>query len=128
MGMIANNKGDERRQGRLRAWAGADALIGSIICGLAAGGASLVAGSYHWRTVVPLVFTSVLLIIALLFGSRAGIVGSLVAAMVFAAFLFQPLGRLHVVDNAARANLGWMLLIGVSFSFLFAPPTSGLRH
>jgi K+-sensing histidine kinase KdpD len=89
----------------------------------------VVAGGYHWRAFVPLIFTFVLLVVALLFGARAGIIGTLLAATVFAAFLFQPLGRLGVVDTAARTNLAWMLLIGVSFSFLFAPPTSGLwRH
>jgi hypothetical protein len=95
---------------------------------LAAGGTSLIAGGYRWQTFVPLVFTLVPLLIALVFGTRAGIIGTLLAATVFAAFLFQPLGRLRVTDAVARANLGWMLLIGVSFSFLFAPPTSGFRR
>ena len=113
----------------MRLSAGADAVIGSLLCALGAGATSLVAGGYHWRAFVPLIFTFVLLVVALLFGARAGIIGTLLAATVFAAFLFQPLGRLGVVDTAARTNLAWMLLIGVSFSFLFAPPTSGLwRH
>lgn len=126
--MFRDKKGDEQRQGRSHLWASADALIGSIVCGLAAALVSLIAGNYHWRTVVPLAFTSVLLMIALLFGTRAGIIGTLVAAVVFAAFLFQPLGRMRVMDAVARVNLGWMLLIGVSFSVLFAPPTSGFRR
>lgn len=126
--MIGHAKREERRHGRLRLRASADTLIGAMLCGLAAGGASLIAGGYHWRVCVPLIFTSVLLPVALLFGARAGIVGTLVAATVFAAFLFQPLGRLRVMDDAARTNLGWMLLMGVSFSFLFAPPSSGFRR
>lgn len=85
-------------------------------------------GGYHWRTLVPLAFTIVLLLIAVLFGSRAGILGTVLAATIFAAFLFQPLGNLSVMDSSARSNLAWMLLIGVSFSFLFAPPTSGLHR
>jgi K+-sensing histidine kinase KdpD len=85
-------------------------------------------GGYHWRACVPLAFTIVLLSIALLFGSRAGILGTVLAATIFAAFLFQPLGNLGVLDTSARSNLGWMLLIGVSFSFLFAPPTSRLHR
>jgi len=107
----------------------ANSTIGALLCGLGAGAASVVAGGYHWRALVPLAFTIVLLLIALLFGSGAGILGTLLAATIFAAFLFQPLGNLSVMDSSARSNLGWMLLIGVSFSFLFAPPTSGLhRH
>lgn len=128
MRMIRNRTRDEWSQGRVRLWARADALIGGALCGVAAAGASLIAGGYHWRALVPLIFTSVLLLIALLFGTRAGIIGTLVAASVFAAFLFQPFGHLRVADNVARANLGWMLLIGISFSFLFAPPSSGFRR
>jgi K+-sensing histidine kinase KdpD len=126
--MTGNKKNEQRRVGLLRLSSRADALIGSLVCALGAGAASLIAGGYHWRVFVPLIFTFVLLLVALLFGARAGILGTLLAAMVFAAFLFQPLGRLHVVDNAARANLGWMLIIGMSFSFLFAPPDSGFRR
>jgi K+-sensing histidine kinase KdpD len=126
--MSETRKTEQQRQRGLRLSAKANALIGSLLCALGAGAASLIAGGYHWRVCVPLVFTFVLLVVALLFGARAGIVGTLLAAMVFAAFLFQPLGRLSVVDDAARTNLGWMLIIGMSFSFLFAPPDSGLRR
>jgi hypothetical protein len=33
-----------------------------------------------------------------------------------------------VTDEAARGNLGWMMLIGIGFSFLFAPPASVIRR
>jgi K+-sensing histidine kinase KdpD len=68
------------------------------------------------------------LVVAALFGARAGILGTVLAAMVFAGFLFGPVGSIHVADESARANLGWMLLIGIGFSFLFAPPTSPIRR
>jgi hypothetical protein len=70
----------------------------------------------------------VLLIIAGLFGARAGIIGTVLAAMIFASLLFNPMGNIQVADEAARGNLGWMMLIGIGFSFLFAPPTSGIRR
>jgi hypothetical protein len=76
----------------------------------------------------PLIFTAVLLVIAALFGARAGILGTVLAAMVFAALLFGSVGSIHVADESARANLGWMLLIGIGFSFLFAPPASTIRR
>jgi K+-sensing histidine kinase KdpD len=113
---------------KLRLSARANSVIGALVSGLGAGALSLVTGDYHWRTLVPLAFTIVLLLIAVLFGSRAGIVGTIIAGTIFAAFLFQPLGNLSVMDSSARSNLAWMLLIGVSFSFLFAPPTSGLHR
>jgi K+-sensing histidine kinase KdpD len=106
----------------------ADTLAGGLICGMAAAVASVVAAGSTWRVFVPLVFTAVLLLVAFYFGTRAGIAGTALAALIFATLLFNPLGRWHVADGAARSNLGWMLLIGLAFSFLFAPPTSGFRH
>ena len=112
----------------LQRWARIESLLGALLCGVGAGGATVLAGSHHWRVFVPLAFTFVLLLISLIFGARAGILGTVVAAAIFAAFLFQPLGNLTVGDTSARSNIAWMLLIGVSFSFFFAPPTSGLRR
>ena len=105
-----------------------DAAIGAAISGLSAIAATAVAGGHPWKDMVPLVFTVVLLIIAGIFGFRAGVLGTVLAALVFAAFLFSPTGSFGVASDAARSNLGWMLLIGLVFSFLFAPPTSGLRR
>ena len=105
-----------------------DAAIGGIICGLAAIGTIAAAEGHSWKNIVPLVFTVVLLVIAAFFGAKAGILGTILAALVFALFLFGPAGNLSVANESARSNLGWMLLIGIGFSFLFAPPSSGLRR
>ncbi|HMC31043.1 MAG TPA: DUF4118 domain-containing protein [Candidatus Angelobacter sp.] len=105
-----------------------DAAIGAAICGLAAIIATAVAEGHPWKVMVPLVFTVVLLVIAGIFGARAGVLGTVLAALVFAAFLFGPTGNLSMASDSARSNLGWMLLIGLVFSFLFAPSTSGLRR
>src|SRR5579859_2590552 len=105
-----------------------DAATGAAISGLAAVVATMVAEAHPWKDIVPLVFTAVLLVIAVVFGVRAGVIGTVLAALVFAAFLLSPTGSISVASDAARSNLGWMLLIGLAFSFLFAPPTSGLRR
>jgi hypothetical protein len=105
-----------------------DAAIGGAICAIAAIVASLVAYGHSWNTLVPLVFTVILLLNARLFGTRAGLLGTVLAALVFAGWLFGPVGSIDVANDSARANLGWMLLIGIGFSFLFAPPTSGFRR
>jgi K+-sensing histidine kinase KdpD len=105
-----------------------DAAIGGLVCALAAVGFSAAAEGHPWKNLVPLMFTGVLLLIAALLGVRAGILGTLLAAVVFASFLFGPVGSIQVANESARANLGWMLLIGIGFSFLFAPPTSGIRR
>jgi K+-sensing histidine kinase KdpD len=111
-----------------RALRRADFLVGGIICAFAALLVSFLASGHEWQSFVPLVFLVVLGVVALYFGTRAGIVGTLAAAFIFAVFLFSPLGRVGVASYTARVNLGWMLLIGIGFSFLFAPPTSGLRR
>jgi len=105
-----------------------DAAIGGLVCALAALALSAAANGHGWKNLAPLIFTVVLLIIAGLFGSRAGIIGTVLAAMIFASFLFNPMGNIQVADESARGNLGWMMLIGIGFSFLFAPPTSGIRR
>ncbi|HLY92348.1 MAG TPA: DUF4118 domain-containing protein [Candidatus Angelobacter sp.] len=113
---------------KLRAARLMDAAIGAAITGLTAVGATLLAEAHPWKNLVPLFFTIVLLLVAALFGVRAGVIGTVLAALVFAAFLLSPTGSLNVANDSARSNLGWMLLIGLAFSFLFAPPTSGLRR
>jgi K+-sensing histidine kinase KdpD len=105
-----------------------DAAIGGLLCALAAVGFSAAAEGHAWKNVAPLIFTAVLLVTAALFGARAGILGSVLAALIFAGFLFGPVGSIQVANDSARANLGWMLLIGIGFSFLFAPPSSTIRR
>ena len=105
-----------------------DSLIGGVVCAIAALLVSALAAGHSWQVWVPLVFSAVLLLTAWFFGLRAGILGTLLAAAVFATFLFAPLGSVRVANEAARTNLGWMLLIGIAFSLLFAPATSGFRR
>lgn len=113
---------------KLRSASLIDAAIGSLVCALAAVGVSAMAAGRSWQNLVPLVFVLVLLVIAGLFGARAGILGTVLAGLVFASFLFGSSGSMSAASDSARSNLGWMLLIGIAFSFLFAPPTSGFRR
>lgn len=105
-----------------------DAALGGIVCSVAALGAIAAAEGHAWKNMVPLLFTVVLLVIATIFGSKAGIFSTLLATLFFATLLFAPTGNMNVVNDSARSNLGWMLLIGIGFSFLFAPPSSGFRR
>lgn len=105
-----------------------DAAVGGLVCALAALGFAAAADGHAWKNLAPLIFTAVLLITAAIFGARAGILGTVLAALIFAGFLFGPVGSIQVANDSARANLGWMLLIGIGFSFLFAPPSSTLRR
>ncbi|HLW54765.1 MAG TPA: DUF4118 domain-containing protein [Candidatus Angelobacter sp.] len=106
----------------------AEPLVGGLGCALAALAVSAVAAGHGWEVWIPLFFSVVLLVNALFFGTRAGLMGSVLAALVFAIFLFSPIGKIDVADQTARTNLGWMTLTGIAFSFLFAPPRSRLHR
>ena len=106
---------------------GSGTLAGALLCFVAALVTGTFASGYTWRAEVPLMFTVVLLVVALVFGAWAGVLGTLLSGLIFATHLFAPMGSLRVASDAARSNLGWMLMIGIAFSFLFAPQKSALR-
>ncbi len=118
----------KERMKRVRRLRFVDSLIGALLCALAAVGASAVAIGHSWVVSVPLAFTAILLLISSIFGTRAGILGTVLAAIVFAVVLYSPFGSFRVDDQTAKGNLAWMLLVGVSFSFLFAPPKGWFRR
>ena len=99
-------------------------LMGGFTCALAALGVSALASGRSWEAWTPLVFSSALFVTALAFGSRAGLLGSVLSALVFAVFLFSPNGKIGMANETARMNLGWMTLTGIAFSLLFAPADS----
>ena len=105
-----------------------DSGIGAALCALGAAGVSALAAGHDWEFSAPLAFIVILSLVSVVFGYRAGILGTLLAAGIFALFLFKPLGNLAVNNDTARANLGWMLLGGIAFSFLFAPSSSSFRR
>lgn len=74
------------------------------------------------RTAVPLWFILVLYVLAWRYGFAAGVIGSLLCAVVFAHFLFDPTGSWHVADAAARKSLLWMVVGTVTVSYLLTPP------
>lgn len=103
-----------------------DSLLGASICGLVAALACTIARGHSWQIVAPLLFTGVLLLVSIVFGVRAGVLGTLVATVIFARVLFQ--GNLTVVDQAAKGNLAWMVLMGLCFAFFFAPSNAAFRR
>jgi hypothetical protein len=105
-----------------------DALVGASICGLIAALASALARGHSWQIIMPLIFTTVLLLISMIFGVRAGILGTLMATMVFAVLLVRLRAGSQVADDAARGNLAWMLLLGLCLSFFFAPSNASFRR
>ncbi len=96
--------------------------VGILLClGASLGLAYLFAGK-PISTALPLAFISVLCLLTWWYGVAVGVVGSLMSALIFAHFMFDPMGSWHVADAAARRNLFWMVLGGISLSYLLAPP------
>ena len=90
---------------------------GAGLCTIAALIASVIFNRFPGRALVPLVFVVLIAILAAHFGVAAGILGTIMAAFVFADWLYPPVG-IAVRGQAARAELAWMLLGGVSLSYL----------
>ena len=95
-------------------------FLASLICGVAAALLSWFFKSSASRALVPLVCLVFIVIVAIRYGARSGIIGSILATIVFCFALFPPLGALRVDDQAERANVVWMLLGGVSLSYLLS--------
>ena len=92
-----------------------------VICGWSA---ALVCILLHGRqvgTAIPLAFLAIVILVAIRFGTAAGVLGSAISAMIFAFFLYQPTGDLSVDNPAARISLAWLVLGGMACSYLIAP-------
>ena len=94
-------------------------------CALAAWSATLVRWNSPAHKVVPFAVLSVVLFLGFIFGRKVGIIGSIIAAAIFA-YAYHPAGSLRVADQSARSGLAWMLLAGVTLSYLLLP-TRGSR-
>jgi len=101
-------------------------IRGGKLAALAAcGAAAWTLSQFPWRagmrTLVPFGFLLILFAIGAFWGRGVAMAGSVVAALVFAHELFQPVDSLSVSSADARSSLAWMLLAGVSLSFLLLP-------
>ena len=83
--------------------------LGTAVCGLAAAVVCLLLGGNRYDALFPLGFVTVLLGCARFFGALAGTLGSIVAAVIFALFLFPPAG-FAVADPVAQTTLALMVV------------------
>ena len=98
-------------------------LCGVLLCGTSAILAVYFFREHAFNLYVPLCFIAVLLGTTILWGRAAGIAGSIVSAITFMRFLFEPDG-FAVSDPAARVNPGCMLLAGLVVSYFDRPLAS----
>ncbi len=96
-------------------------LIGAGLCASVAVFVCLIFPISAQRAAVPMIFTLVIIAMAMRFGAGAGVLGCLLSAIIFALFLFKPMGSVAIANPSAKSNLLWMILLGVPGSYLFAP-------
>jgi K+-sensing histidine kinase KdpD len=94
-----------------------DTAIGAAMCGIAAAALSLLMADIPGKPLLPLLFIIVLVAAALRYGVLSAILGSVMATMIFAYFLFVPVGSLTVKKGDARHNLAWMLVVGIPAAY-----------
>jgi len=101
-----------------------DVLIGTVLCAVTALIFTLAFLHVQNRVLLPLLFIAVLVLVSLRFSAWSAVFGGVAAALIFAYFLFLPVGSLRVDRAEARSNLGWMLLVGIPASYF----VGAIRH
>lgn len=106
---------ESRQQKRLRL---VNAAIGFTACGAAAALLAILFWNSRFYILATVIFTLVVVAVAMHFGRAVGIVGTLLGAAIFAVWLYPPLGSLRVNSQQARASLNVLLLGGLVLSYL----------
>src|SRR5215475_5189207 len=98
-----------------------DTAIGTLLCASVALVLALLFHQTRLEVTLPLICLAVVVAVAARFGVATGVLGSVVSAMLLAYFVYAPKYSLHIANRDARSNLSWLLLGGISLSFLFTP-------
>ena len=102
--------------------------VGAGCCAVAAAGLSPVMSQTQIASFAPLIFLIVIFLVASRFGNYAGMIGTIIAALIFELFLFAPRFSLMVEDSASRNHLIWMVIIGVVISDLLGAYVVREKH
>jgi K+-sensing histidine kinase KdpD len=100
----------------MRKWA--RPAFGTGMCTATAGFVTLMFRGSSFKTILPILFLAIIVFCAVRFGRVAGLLGTVIAARIFAVFLFEPTPSLGVADPAQRSNLIWMIVGGIAMSEL----------
>jgi K+-sensing histidine kinase KdpD len=98
------------------------------MCTAAAGFVTLMFRDNSFKTILPVLFLAIIVFSAVRFGNVAGLLSTVFAATIFAAFLFEPTLSLGVKDSAQRSNLIWMIVGGLIMSELLGNPPQQRPH
>ena len=103
-----------------------ETVAGAAACAALAAVVAAFAPDPMART-APIWFLIIIVALAWRYGAAAGIAGTLLAVLVFAIYLYAPIGSPFVANDAARQRLSWMLLAGIVSSYLLAPRETAVR-
>ena len=95
-----------------------NSAIGFFFCGFAAALLAILFWNSHYQIAAPILFTFVVVAVAIRFGRVVGILGTLFGAAIFALWLYPPFGSLRVSSQQARGSLNALLLGGLVLSYL----------
>jgi K+-sensing histidine kinase KdpD len=104
-----------------------DIAIGTLLCASAALLLALLFNETRIELVLPLICLTIVLAVASRFGALTGALGSIACAALLAWFVYTPEHSFHIVNQTAKASISWLLLGGISLSFLFGPPRAQER-
>ncbi|HEU5336398.1 MAG TPA: DUF4118 domain-containing protein [Terriglobales bacterium] len=95
-----------------------NSAIGVTACGAAAALLAILFWNSPFYILATVIFTLVVVAVAMHFGRAVGILGTLLGAAIFAIWLYPPLGSLRVNSQQARGSLNALLLGGLVLSYL----------
>lgn len=95
-----------------------NSAIGFVFCGFTASLLAMLFWNSHLQFVAPILFIFVVVAVAIRFGRKVGILGTLFGAALFALWLYPPFGSLRASAQQARGSLHALLLGGLVLSYL----------
>ena len=97
-------------------------MLAALVCSSFAFVVSVAAQKKSDNSTIPLWFLAVVLVVVLRYGALAGVLATTLSGLVFATYLFEPLGTVAIEDADQKNSLMWMLIIGLAMSLFGRPP------
>lgn len=86
-------------------------MLAALVCASFAFVVSVAAQKKSDNSTIPLWFLAVVLVVVLRYGALAGVLATTLSGLVFATYLFEPLGTVAIKDADQKNSLMWMLII-----------------
>lgn len=96
-------------------------VAGVILCTAAALLFASLSSRNPWPLLTPVAFAAIIILLASRYGLLVSVLGSITAALVFAYFIYPPLGSFRVASQTERDHLGWMMMASIALSYLLLP-------